>query len=107
MFEVQKLPPKEGISNRTARFVLQAVDKILYPDSDKVIAGGPNTNYAPKTRKEMNDIAREHDLRRFNGWNIEAVIGGDNLHEVYKAGAKGELHFIEPIKSNGDWRVTR
>lgn len=106
MFEVQKLPPKEGLANRAARFVLQSVDKMLYPDSDRVVGGGEFVvgafAHRPEiTQREMNDIAREYDVRRYGRFGVGEVIGGNNLPEIYKGLAEGTIHITESTPMNG------
>ncbi len=106
MFEVQKLPPKEGLSNRATRFVLQTVDKILYPDSDRVVGGGEFVEGAfahrpEKTQRQMNDIAREYDVRRYGRFGIGEIVGGNNLPEIYEGLAEGTAHILEPIPMKG------
>lgn len=101
MFEIKELPPNQGLTNRAARFVLQTVDKVLYPSTDRVIAGGEDDLFhAPITQRQLNELAQEKDLRRFKGWgDVEAVIGakGAIFANTYKKQAEGTLFAVESI----------
>lgn len=63
MFE--RLPPKEGLQNRVHRFALQALDKVLHPNSDRILAGWYSGAEGRVTRRQLNAIADEHDMRRY------------------------------------------
>lgn len=99
MFE--RLPPKEGINNRISRFAFQALDKVLYPNSKRIISGGGQTPWSPTTRQELNNVARENDMRRYPdvGNSVIATMSEADHHaatELYKGLAKGEIFIIEP-----------
>ena len=94
MFE--KLPPKEGLNNRISRFVLQALDKILYPNSDAILSGGSQSPWSPTTRRELNKIASENDMRRYPGAGEMSPGGHHAATDAYKGIAAGTMHAIEP-----------
>lgn len=100
MFE--KLPPKEGINNRISRFALQALDKILYPNSDTILSGGGQSPWSPTTRRELNEIARENDMRRYAvGGGFLPTMSASDHHAATQAFigvATGDVYVIAQKK---------
>lgn len=96
MFE--KLPPKKGLRNRAKRLGAQAIDKVLYPNSNRVLSGGGQSPWSPVTRRELNIVATEYDMRRYPslGGVLSLMTSADHhaATEAYIGIAKGDLHVL-------------